>query len=133
MVEVVEGKSAFGLPYELFLNKIFEWYGVDLSEIETIFVKEFSDQKCLSQSNLKINKNGMLVQVEPPPISPPPTAGPSSFGLRSLEDKFLEFVLEVKENQRLILRKLAEVIEENNFWKDLIRGFTTPTTTNNTP
>lgn len=124
MVEVVEGKSTFGLPYELFLTKIFEWYGVDLSEIESVFVKEFLDQKCLSQSNLKINKERMLVQVEPPPISPPPTAGPSSFGLESLKDKFLEFVLEVRENQRLILRK---------FWKDLIRGFTTPTTTNNTP
>lgn len=32
--------------------------------------KEFLDQKCLAHSNLKVERDGKLVQVDPPPVSP---------------------------------------------------------------
>lgn len=73
MMEVFEGKHVTRLTYGLLFSKIFECYGIELSETESVMAKEFSNVKCLSQSNLKIYKDNVLVQVEYSPtvyISP---------------------------------------------------------------
>lgn len=54
MLDVFEVKTTTGFPYGLLLIKIFEWYGIELAEV----AKEFLDKKCLSQLNLKVEKDG---------------------------------------------------------------------------
>lgn len=117
------------LDYHFLLTKVFDGYGVELDEVESISAKESLDAKCLAQSNLKFNKEGILVQVEPSYMTSPSTAGPSNFGQTIMEDRFLDFVLETRENQRVIMRKLVEITKENKFWRDLIFGLNTPLTT----
>lgn len=41
----------------------------------------------------------------------------------------MDSILEVREIQRIFLRKLAEVAEKNKLWKDLVLGLNTPAST----
>lgn len=49
---------------------MFEWFGIYVNDNEIVSAKEFLDQKCLAHSNLKVERDGKLVQVDPPPVSP---------------------------------------------------------------
>ena len=70
MVGAMEGKSNTGLPYGLLLTRIFEWFGVAVDGVECVEAKEFLDVKCLTQSNMMIEKDGTLTAVEVS-VSPP--------------------------------------------------------------
>lgn len=80
MLELFDGKSTTGLPYGFLLTKIFEWFRVDFNDVEIVSAKEFIDKKCLAQSSLKVEKDGNLVQVDPPPISLTVILGTSAHG-----------------------------------------------------
>lgn len=63
MLDVVEGTAPTGLPFGLLLTRIFEW--LDFIELDTIVAKEFLDVKSLQQTQLKVEKDGTIVLVEP--------------------------------------------------------------------
>ena len=67
MLDSVEGKSSGGLPYGFLLTRVFEWFGVSFVGEDSVSAKEFLDMKFLTQSNLKLDKDGQLVVVEVSP------------------------------------------------------------------
>ena len=114
MVAAIEGETNTGLPYGLLLTRIFEWYGVNFDGAETLSVKEFLDVKCLSQSNLKVEKDGSLstIEVAPPPVDPP-SYGCVDLGISAKE--ILDFMEELRENHRQLVdgqKQLSEQINE---------------------
>ncbi|XP_017227470.1 uncharacterized protein LOC108203224 [Daucus carota subsp. sativus] len=126
MVNVVEGKSTAGLPYGLLLTRVFEWFGVDLDGVESITAKEFLDVKCLSQSNLKIEKDGSLSIIEVPlPTPPPPLSSCSMFALS--DTHILEFMDELRANhkqlvegQKQLSEQMDDIANQFQFWKDFV-------------
>lgn len=79
---------------------MFEWFGVDFNDAETLSAKFLLDKKCLAQLNLKVDKERDLFQCEPPQLYPPPIIGSSSHWQgHEAFSKYLDFVLEVWENQ----------------------------------
>lgn len=73
--------------------------------------KKFLDQKCLAQSNLKVEHDCKFASVDPPPVSPTVKHGVSTQDSK-VSEIYLNFILEIRENQRNFLRKLDEIIEE---------------------
>lgn len=72
--------------------------------MEAVTAKEFLDAKCLSQSNLKVEKDGSASVVEVPLASSPPSipsrVGKSSTVVLVSESMFLEFVEEMRANHK---------------------------------
>ena len=114
MMDSVEGKSSGGLPYGLLLTRVFEWFGVSFVYEDTITAKEFLDMKFLTQSNLKLDKDGNLVVVEVPP--PPPlvhSVGVLDLGISAQE--IHDYMEELRANHKLLVdgqKQLYEQMEE---------------------
>ncbi|XP_017228645.1 uncharacterized protein LOC108203941 [Daucus carota subsp. sativus] len=126
MINAVEGKSTVGLPYGLLLTRVFEWFGVDLDGVESVTAKEFLDVKCLSQSNLKIEKDGSLSVVEVPlPTPPPPLSSCPMFALS--DTHILEFMDELRakhkqlvDGQKQMSEQMDDIANQFQFWKDFV-------------
>ena len=99
MLDVVKGKSTVGLPYELLLTRVFEWFGVSFEGVESVQAKEFLDVKCLSQSNLKVEKDGTISVIEVPVPPPPLTVGSSSTAVVS-KALIIAFMEEMRDNHK---------------------------------
>ena len=143
MVSAIDGKSNAGLPYGLHLTRVFEWFGVDLDGVESVTAKEFLDVKCLSQSNLKIEKDGSLSVIEVPlPTPPPPISSCPIFVLSDVH--IFEFMEELRENHRQLVAgqkqlsaQLADLGNDLKFWKEMVfeykQGNTPEKDTSGTP
>ena len=129
MVAAVEGKTTAGLPYGLLLTRIFEWYGVSLDGVESVTAKEFLDAKCLTQSNLKVEKDGSLSVVEVP-VVPTPQVSPlpsASVDLGIPAKDILDFMNELRENhkqlvdgQKQLSEQMDDIANQFQFWKDFV-------------
>ena len=95
MNDIFEGNQSTGLPYDLLLTRIFEFYGVDLREVEKVVVKEFLDAKSMVQSHLKVDKDGNLVQIEV--ATPNITAGVDDQTNESVLGKFENLAKELND------------------------------------
>ncbi|XP_063948186.1 uncharacterized protein LOC135152259 [Daucus carota subsp. sativus] len=104
MLGVLEGKSSAGLPYGLLLTRIFEWFGVSFDGVESVAAKEFLDVKCLSQSNLKVEKDGSLSEI-------------MEF-MDELRDNHKQLV----EGQKLLSEQMDDLANQFQFWKDIVFG-----------
>lgn len=100
---------------------------LELDESESVVAKEFLDGKCLSQSYLKLDKDNVLVQVEvPSPQIYVPIPMESLASDPYFENILVEFMRFVRDDMKLIITKLDDLAEENNFFRDLIVGSATP-------
>nr|XP_017256504.1 PREDICTED: uncharacterized protein LOC108226061 [Daucus carota subsp. sativus] len=133
MLDAVEGKSSGGLPYGLLLTRVFEWFGVSFVDEDTITAKEFLDVKFLSQSNLKLDKDGNLIVVEIPP-PPPPTHSVNVVDLGISAQEIQEYMEELRTNhqqlvdgQKQLSEKMIELNSQFAFWKDMMFGARTST------
>ena len=129
MLGVLEGKSSAGLPYGLLLTRIFEWFGVSFDGVESLAAKEFLDVKCLTQSNLKIEKDGSLSVLEVPVVTPPPVVAPAGVDLGISAKEILDYMEELRSNHKQLVdgqKQLSEQMEELSnqfdFWKDIVFG-----------
>ena len=129
MIGAIEGKSNTGLPYGLLLTRIFEWFGVGFDGVESVQAKEFLDAKCLTQSNLKLEKDGTLSAVEVPPPPPVQPISGSCVDLGISAKEILDFMDELRANHRQLVdgqKQLSEQMEELanqfQFWKDIVFG-----------
>ena len=127
MIGAIEGKSNTGLPYGLLLTRIFEWFGVGLDGIESVQAKEFLDVKCLTQSNLKLDKDGTLSVVEVPPPPPVQSVSASSIDLGIPAKDILDFMNELRENhkqlvdgQKQLSEQMDDIANQFQFWKDFV-------------
>ena len=104
MLGAIEGKSTAMLPYGMILTRIFEWFDVDFEGVELVVAKEFLDVKCLSQSNLKVQKDGNFSVIEvlvATPSSAPTASTPMDIGVSAKE--ILEFMDELRENHKQLV------------------------------
>lgn len=127
MIGVLEGKSSAGLPYGLLLTRIFEWFGVNFEGVESVVAKEFLDVKCLSQSNLKVEKDGSLSVIEVSVATPSPApAAPTCVDISLSAKEILEFMDELRENHKQLVdgqKQLSEQIyglgSQARFWRKI--------------
>lgn len=64
-------KSTSGLPYGVWLTKIFEWFKIDFTDAVKVTVKDGIDAKFLNMNNLKI-KGEVLSRISLTPQEDPP-------------------------------------------------------------
>nr|XP_017217278.1 PREDICTED: uncharacterized protein LOC108194852 [Daucus carota subsp. sativus] len=133
MLESVEGKSSGGLPYGFLLTRVFEWFGVSFVGEDSVSAKEFLDMKFLTQSNLKLDKDGQLVVVEVSPPTPPAQSvnvvdlGISAQEIQEYMDELRANHKEVMDGQKQLSEKMVELNSQFAFWKDMMFGARTST------
>ena len=132
MIDSVEGKSSGGLPYGLLLTRVFEWFGVSFADEESVTAKEFLDVKFLAQSNLKLDKDGLLVVEVPSP--PPPAQSVNVVDLGISAQEIHDYMNELRSNhkevmdgQKQLSEQMAELVSQVGFWKDMMFGARTST------
>lgn len=112
-----------GFPYGLLLTRIFDWYGVDLVDVDKQCVKEFLDLKSLQQSNLKLEKDVTISQVE---ISSPTSLTGFDQANSVFDAKQADVIGQIRSDQLVLSRKLDDVLNEIKFLRDLVIGPRTP-------
>lgn len=115
MVVVFKGNLAVGLPYGLLLTRIFDWYGVDLREVDRVITKEFLDGKSLAQSHLKIDNDGVLVQLE----YLTPSSALETFSM-PLDSKIVDMFHVISEDHKILDHSIADVYKKVKSLRELV-------------
>lgn len=135
MMDVFYAAPSTDLPYGLLLTRVFEWYGVDLLEESALVAKEFLDNKCLSQSSLRVEPDGTLIQLELHKPSPPRTAGftVSDLFMSHPEYRMSKFMHEFRDGMKKIVQRLDGLAEEVKFLREMALGPRTSASARTTP
>ena len=105
---------------------MFEWFGVSFAGEDSVSAKQFLDMKFLTQSNLKLDKEGQLVVVE---VSPPPAQSVNVVDLGISTQEIHDYMEELRANhkqlmdgQKQLSEQLHDLGRQTRFWNKMVYG-----------